>query len=135
MTVASANNQNISILDNGTGLFIVSRVARFDEEISVPVVRSGIVSITDADSPYTVADDVTSILADATSGTITINLPAVSGENKRNLRIMKVDASGNAVTLDGDGSETINGSTTLVLSGQYDKADLITDAIEWFNFS
>ena len=56
-------------------------------------VLESIASITSADSPYTVATGIRHILADASSGAITINLPAVSGENKRQITVVKTDST------------------------------------------
>jgi len=57
------------------------------------------------------------ILADATSGAITITLPA-AGTNTATqiLVVQKTDSSANAVILDGSGSETIDGTTTIRLT-------------------
>lgn len=55
----------------------------------------------------------------ANSGAITATLPPAIGGGYR-LGFIKTDSSINAVTVDGDGSETINGATTKVLSLQYD---------------
>lgn len=70
---------------------------------------------------YTVSgkDDHT-ILADATAAAFTITLPA-AGTNTATkvIYIQKTDAVANSVTIDGLGSETIDGQTTYVLSAQY----------------
>ena len=69
------------------------------------------------------------------SGTCTINLraAATAGDGAW-LKI--VDAGGNAsannITIDGSGSETINGSTTYVLSADYAAAEIYTDGSNWF---
>lgn len=60
------------------------------------------------------------VYANATSGAITVNLPALSGVIGRVYIIKKSDASGNAVTIDGNSTETIDGSATLALGAQYD---------------
>jgi len=78
---------------------------------------TGTVSITNSDSPYTVTTE-TLVLADASSGAITVNLPAAN--NGVVVTVKKTDSSVNAVTLDGNGSETIDGAATQVLSSQYD---------------
>lgn len=59
------------------------------------------------------------IACDASSGAITANLPALSGVLGRFYTIIKTDSTGNAVTLDGNISETINGATTLALAAQW----------------
>ena len=57
------------------------------------------------------------LLADATSNAITINLPA-AGTNTATkiLVIQKNDSTANAITIDGSGSETIDGTTTIKLT-------------------
>lgn len=80
-----------------------------------------------ADTPYTVLSEDGYIRCDASGGAITLNLPAALG-NGRLLTVKKIDSSANSVTLDGNGSETIDGATTLVLVNQYDSAMIIDAA-------
>lgn len=86
---------------------------------------------------YTVteADRDKLILVDATSGAVTITLlaAATAGDGFR-VAIKKVDSSGNAVTIDGNSSETIDGSATSTLSTQYDSENLISNGTNWFAF-
>jgi len=72
------------------------------------------------------------LLVDATSGALTITLPAVSGSGERQYVIKKIDSSGNAVTVDGNASETIDGATTSVLSSQYDTVRVGCDGSAWW---
>lgn len=60
----------------------------------------------------------TNIYADATSAGITVTLPAASTTDKKFL-VKKIDSSGNTVTITRAGSDTIEGSNTVVLSAQY----------------
>jgi hypothetical protein len=71
------------------------------------------------------------ILCDATSGAIVLALPAAAGAARRIYTIVKTDASGSAVTIDGNGSETINGAGTKVLSGQWSAATIQCDSTGW----
>lgn len=73
------------------------------------------------------------ILADATSGAITISLlaAATAGDGFR-LAVKKTDSSGNAVTIDGSGSETVDGALTLALSNQNEVAILMCNGSNWF---
>jgi hypothetical protein len=86
---------------------------------------------------FDVFDDDTSgspkdlYLCDATSGAITADLPAAASHSGRVVTVKKTDASGNAVTLDGNSSETIDGATTKVLASQYDCASIVSDGTEW----
>ena len=78
-------------------------------------------------------DDATTYLCDATSGNITINLPSASDYNNAPpITFKKIDASANTVTIDGDGSETIDGATTKVLSAQYNSITIISDGENWW---
>lgn len=76
-------------------------------------------------------DDVL-ILVDATAGAVTITLYAVAGNAGKRVTVMKVDSSANTVTIDGNGSETINGATTLTLANQYELAALETNGSAWY---
>lgn len=86
-------------------------------------------------SNYTVvaADRNTTILVDATSGNITITLlPAATATDGFRVAVKKIDATANTVTIDGNASETIDGSLTQVLALQYDFLPLVTNASNWF---
>jgi hypothetical protein len=71
------------------------------------------------------------ILADATSGAITVNLPAAASYPNQTYTVVKTDASGNAVTLDGNASETINGATTHALASQYNRVSIVSNGTAW----
>jgi hypothetical protein len=79
-----------------------------------------------------VADQNKLIICNATSGAITINLPAAAtAGNGFRIYVKKTDATANAVTIDGSGSETIDGSTTLALSSRYNFAQIVCDGSNW----
>jgi hypothetical protein len=85
------------------------------------------VRLTAADSPYTMQKNDSAIVANAVSGPITINLlPAADCRGKR-ISVKKIDASANAVTIDGDGGETIDGVTTKSTTTQYVTLSLFPD--------
>jgi hypothetical protein len=48
------------------------------------------------------------------------------------LTIKKIDASVNAVTIDGNASETIDGATTKALSSQYASYEIACDGSAWY---
>ncbi len=89
-------------------------------------------SITNADSPYTITETSGEvvILANATAGSITINLPAASG-NTAKYTVKKTNTA-NSVTLDGNASETIDGGTTAVVSTQYESITIVNDNSNWY---
>lgn len=94
-------------------------------------VQMAIAAIDDTDSPYTVTTADYTLTCDATSGAITVNLPAVSAHAGRVLNIKKIDATANAITVDGDSAETIDGSTTASITTQYENLTLQAGASEW----
>jgi hypothetical protein len=71
-------------------------------------------------------------LVDATAGAVTVNLPAAASSQGYSVTVKKTDSSVNAVTLDGDTTETIDGATTYALSTQYDSVSIRCDGTEWF---
>lgn len=77
------------------------------------------------------ADDIV-ILANATSGAITLTLPAAASSTNKFYIAFKTDSGGNAVTIDGNASEEINGATTLALAAQFDCAALWCNGTAWY---
>jgi hypothetical protein len=80
---------------------------------------------------YTATSSDHVILCDASGGSFTITLPAASGVSGIIYHIKKTDSSGNAVTVDGNASETIDGATTRIISTQYDSMMIICDGSSW----
>lgn len=80
----------------------------------------------------TLDDSHADVFVDATLAVVTVTLPAVSGNAGLEYTIKKIDGSANAVTIDGNGAETIDDSTTKVLSSQYDSATVVCDGTEWW---
>jgi len=80
-----------------------------------------------ADSPYTLVSEVGYLRCNAVGGAMTVNLPAAIGKG-RLVTIKKIDSSANAVTIDGNSSETIDGATTYSLAAQYDVVQMIDAA-------
>ncbi len=102
-------------------LFGTHRGVSYDHDVShdgsvVILTPADTVSLINTDSPYTVTREKL-VLCDATSGAITVNLPAASSGVITTVK--KTDSSGNAITIDGSGSETIDGTTTKVITTQY----------------
>lgn len=71
------------------------------------------------------------VLADATSGSLTVNLPtAVS--NTAKITVKKIDSSANTVVIDGNSTQTIDGSLTKTIEFQYTSVTLISNGSNWF---
>jgi hypothetical protein len=87
-------------------------------------------SVVTADA--TVGANIAVVLVDATGGATTITLPAAASNTGRVLTIKKIDVSGNTMTLDPDGSETIDGNTTVSSVTQHESFTIFCDGTEWW---
>lgn len=78
-------------------------------------------------------DDASVFLCDCTSGDLTFNLPVALDFGIGNqLTIKKTDSSANTVTIVPDGSETIHGDVSLILTSQWDSPRLLSDGANWY---
>jgi len=82
-----------------------------------------------ADYTATATDDI--ITVNAAGGVVTISLPTAVGIEGKRFTIVKTDSSANAVTIDPNGAQTINGSATSALSNQYDALQIVSTGANW----
>lgn len=80
---------------------------------------------------YTATDSDDLILADTSGGAWTLTLPAASGVGGKRLWIKKTSSDTDALTIDGNGSETIDGETSLTLNGEGAYIEIICDGSNW----
>ncbi|MBO3463821.1 hypothetical protein G7B40_001355 [Aetokthonos hydrillicola Thurmond2011] len=85
-------------------------------------------------SAYTLTSTDSTIRGDATSAAFTLTLPSSATNTGRMYRIIKVDSSANAITINTTSSQTINGASTITLSSQWSSATLISDGTNWLRF-
>ncbi len=71
------------------------------------------------------------IECDASSAAFTVTLPAAASHDGRVIYVKKTDSSSNAVTIDGNGSETIDGATTVDVLLQYECLQLVCNGTGW----
>ena len=83
-------------------------------------------------SGYTATATDYTILCNASGGAFTITLPAAASHTGRIYHIKKIDSSANAVTVDGNASETIDDGLTAVLTVQYESITIQSDGSEWW---
>jgi hypothetical protein len=77
----------------------------------------GAARLVTATTTITDSDDL--LLVDTTSGAVTVNLPVAGTVLGRRFTVKKTNAGANNVTLDGSGSETIDGAATLAWNTQW----------------
>ncbi len=103
---------------NGRGVAMDSSGSNFAGAIIYPVTSVSATHTTDEDD----------YIINCTANTFTVNLIAVGGLAGRTY-IIKNSGSG-VITVDGDGTETIDGATTVDLN-QYDSITVVSDGTNW----
>ena len=88
-------------------------------------------SVVSKTTTYTATSDDDVIFCSSSGAAFTVTLPAASGIGGKVLTLKKIDSSFNAVTIDGNGAETIDGSATTTLSTQHETLMLICDGSNW----
>ena len=105
--------------------------ARFQGE----PVQAGTFEVKTKTANYLMTEDDEVILADDTSNSVTISLPALKAGTNIGLNVFytvkRITAGGNTVTVDTPGSETIDGSATVTIATQYDSIQVVCDATNW----
>jgi hypothetical protein len=89
---------------------------REDGTWAIPAGGSSAFSFAVKTTTYTITTADSGIAADATGGSFTVTLPTAVGATQL-YAIKKVDASANAVTLATTSSQTIDGASTVILTG------------------
>lgn len=118
----SDNNHNIS---SKTYKIVLAFTKQDHDEIAI---QYATISVS---SSYT-ASMFGNILIDATVGDVPINLPSSSGISGRIYTIKKVSTDTNDVIITPNGSETIDGQTTLELRKPYTAVRIVTDGNNFF---
>lgn len=91
----------------------------------------GNVAVTSKTTTYTITTSDAVVLCSASGGAFTVTLPTAVGNTGKIFHIKKTDSSANAVTIDGDGSETIDGAATKAVQIQYQSFTLVSDGTNW----
>ena len=86
---------------------------------------------TTVSATYTMVDSDAMILAKADGGPLTVFLLPAVGREGREVVVKKIDSSTNAVLIDADSTETIDGSTTTSLAVQHEGRHLKSDGTNW----
>ena len=114
-------------LDGNVGIgFAVKATSRLDVNGPIATAYLSVSADTTLDGTHSF------VAVDATAAARVITLPAAAGIVGRRYTIKKTDSSGNTVTIDGNGAETIDGAATKVISTQYTSHSLISTGSAWF---
>jgi len=89
-----------------------------------------------ASSPYVLERWQENIAVDCTAGAVSVTLPDAATSSGQRLNIIKIDSSGNAVTVNRAGGDKINGANSFTLSAQWDAAVIYaSDNANWYRVS
>lgn len=133
-TIADNDASRIAFIANGDVIFYTNSDA--DTTIGSTIIwverwrikRDGVVplGVTTKTGAYTATTADSVILC---NGTFTVTLPTASGNTGKVFYIKNIGTG--IVTIDGDGSETIDGATTHVITTQHDSRTLVSDGSNW----
>jgi hypothetical protein len=86
-------------------------------------------TVTTVTGNYTI-DENEVVLADASGGSITVTLPSPSEASI--ITVKKTDSSSNSVVIATPSSESIDGGTSLTITGQYVSRELVSDGSDYY---
>lgn len=108
-----------------------SNPAQLLSAINTLISGGGSASVNFAASPYTALSSKRTIAVDTSGGNVTVNLPAAAGVAGQEWAVVKTTSDANTATVDGNGSETINGSLTQVIDQQWTMLTLKSIGTGW----
>lgn len=85
-------------------------------------------------SSYTVALSDHAIFADASSGSLTVTVPAASASTGSEFHVKKIDSTGNIVTLEMTGTDTLDDVSSVNISDQYESYLMKSNGSNWYVF-
>jgi hypothetical protein len=125
--VTTIQDDDWQILENSGDLIVQKRVA--GAWVTKGIITTIIATVVTS-SPFTITGALQYLIDDDTIGAAaTVNLPAAAGGGL--ITIKKIGSTAN-VTIDGNGAETIDGTTTIILTSQYESVSLVSDGSNWF---
>jgi hypothetical protein len=92
----------------------------------------GVVSTVAKTTTYTAVQGDEVILCSTAGGSWVLTLPAAASNTGMVLTAKKTTSDTNTLTIDGNASETIDGSTTFVITAQYESVTIVCDGSNWY---
>ena len=84
-----------------------------------------------ADASVTISNG-TILTADATSGNVTLTLPAAAGNSGVIVKLKRIDSSANVVIVNVASSGTIDGAADITLESPFSAVSLLCNGTAWF---
>jgi len=120
------------VLDNSPANYDVYKVIRYAPKtaLNATATSTGSISAT-GDVNENAGIDTYFCTNAADTGDITITLPSAAGLTGREFTFIKTDSTTNNIIIDGDGSETLNGYSSITLDCQYARIKIVSDGSNW----
>jgi hypothetical protein len=129
----STNNGRVSLKSNGSGWTVLSNSV--DANTGGGGTPSGFNVQAQKTSAYTASASDLVLVNLATAGAdVTVTLPAASADAEVVIKIAGA-ANGYVVTVDGNGSETIDGSTTRTMDSDNEIMHVVSDGSNWWRIA
>ena len=131
--VVENNSDNIEASMNAKTIVVTNPV----NNVQVTMHTTNVRTVTPAVDTVIKTEDYTMtalnslVLCDATSASLTITLPTAVGIAGKYYTIKKIDITTNTVTVDGNGSETIDGETTQIIQQKNVSITVVSNGINW----
>ena len=125
LRIKGNGSDHVTIQNDGdVGIGTTTPVSGLDIQTSMGLKLNTITGATTLDQTHNV------ILSD--NGPYTVTLPAAASNTDRVYYIKNIDAEGDDITIDGNSTETIDGSETYVLDCENDVIRIISNGSNWF---
>ena len=90
-----------------------------------------VLTVTSADYTVLDSDGYTTILFSTGNTPRTLTLPTLADNSTRKIKVKKTDSGTGTVTIDGEGAETIDDETTIVINYQYEEVEIQATSTQW----
>jgi len=87
---------------------------------------------TKTDEDYTILQTDGAVMVSTGASDRTMTLPSAGTSDGKIIIIKKIDSGAGKVIVDGNGAQTIDGSTTVNITMQYDSITIISNGANWF---
>jgi len=131
--VVENNSDNVEVSMNAKTIVVTQPVNNIQVVMHTSNIRTMTASLDTVvkTADYTASALNSVILCNAVGGSMTITLPTAVGVEGKYYTIKKIDASAYTVTLDGAGTETIDGETTQIIANQYVSITVVSNDSNW----